>query len=397
MKRRGSVRRVCVVTGTRAEYGLLRTVLRALRRQRGVRPQLLVTGTHLLRKFGHTIDEIRADAFRIDATVRMQAGADDAIAEAEAVGRGVTGIARAIERLRSDVVVVLGDRIEAFAAASAAACARRFVAHLHGGDRAVGDVDDSLRHAISKLAHIHFAATEDAARRLRRMGEPASRVFCVGAPGLDEIRAIRRPSKAWLRERLGWPDLPEYAVVAQHPCGRSPATEARDMAATLSAVARAGLAGVVTYPNSDPGHSGIIEAINRVCGASSRPRGGASKADRGPWRVQPSMGRDDFIRILKGALVIVGNSSSGIIESATAGVPAVNIGPRQKGRLRCGKGVVEARYGEAPVLAAVRRALHVRVEPDNNVYGDGRTGRRVAQILGRLDLSEAFRQKLIRY
>lgn len=382
--RRGRLR-VCVVTGTRAEYGILKTVLRAIDAHSRLDLQLLVTGTHLLRKFGHTVDGIRADGWRVDAQVAMQRGNDDTDGEAEAVGRGIEGIARAIRRLRSDIVLVAGDRIEAFAGAAAAAVSRRFVAHIHGGDRALGDVDDSLRHAITKLAHVHFAATPEAAARLKRMGEEATRVFCVGAPGLDDIRAGPRPTQAWLRRTLGWDAVPPYALVAQHPCGRAAALERRDMIETLAAVAAAGLAGVVIYPNSDPGHSGIVEAIEQREHIPNR------------WFVARSLPREVFIRLLKGAQVLVGNSSSGIIESATAGVAAVNIGPRQKGRQKCGPGVVDSACDRAAVLRAIRRAMKRDARTDNTPYGDGRSGQRIASVLARLPWDAGFRRKLIPY
>jgi len=399
-------RRICVVTGTRAEYGVLRTVMRAIDRHPRLELQLIVTGMHLLRRFGHTVNDIRADGWRIDAMVRMQRGRDDAIAEAEAAGRGIQGIARALRRLRSDVVLVTGDRVEAFAGAAAGACARRCVAHIHGGDRALGDVDDLLRHAITKLAHVHFVATHDAARRVRRLGEEPGRIFRVGAPGLDEIRAIRKPSAAQLREMLGGNDVCDYAMIVQHPWGRPAEQERRDMLATLSAVQAAGLSGIILYPNSDPGHSGIIQAIeDRVSGCGVRVPGGRTRFpgaktrryDPNPvrWFVARSLDRDTYIRLLKGARVLVGNSSSGIIESAAAGVPAVNIGPRQQGRLKCGPSVIDSSPGRRAVLRAIRRALRVRVRSDKSVYGDGRAGERIAAVLARLPLDGAFHRKLI--
>ncbi len=205
-------------------------MLRAVAKQPRLDLQLIVTGMHLLRKFGHTIDEIRADGWHIDATVRMQTGTDAAGGEAEATGRGIAGIARAIERLHTDVVLVLGDRIEAFAGASAGAISRRLVAHVHGGDRALGDVDDALRHAITKLSHVHFVATREAEQRVRRLGEEPRRIHRVGAAGLDEIRAIRPPTKAWLCNTLGG--------TASTPTPSSPSTRSavppRSNAATCS-------------------------------------------------------------------------------------------------------------------------------------------------------------------
>jgi len=358
-------------------------VLHAIDRHPRLELQLVVTGMHLLRKFGHTIDRIRADGWKIDAQVRMQSGQDRAYSEGEATGRGIVGIARALRRLRADVVLVVGDRMEAFAGAAAGACSRTLVAHVHGGDRALGDMDDSLRHAITKLAHIHLVATQDAARRVRRLGEEPSRIVRTGAPGLDEILAIRKPPAAWLRETLGWDRVRDYAMVVQHPWGRTAEQERRDMLATLSAVAAAGLSGVILYPNSDPGHSGIIEAIR--------------KRVPGHWFVARSLDRTTFIRLLKGSRVLVGNSSSGIIESGTAGVPAVNIGPRQQGRLKCGPSVIDCPAARDAILRAVKRAMRLDVQSDKSIYGDGRAGERIAAALARIPLAAPFHRKLITY
>lgn len=383
-------RRVAVVTGTRAEFGLLESVLQAIARRHRIEYRLIVTGMHLLRKFGHTLDEIRAKGYRIDAAVRMQSGRDDAVGQAGAVARGVGGIARAVEDLDCEVVLVLGDRIEAFAGATAGALARRVVAHIHGGDRAPGDLDEALRNAITRLAHVHFAASQDAADRLERMGEPPDRIHLVGAPGLDAIRQFCRAEKPaharrMLRGSLGEIAERPYAVVVQHAFGRGPAVEARAMRAVVQAVRRSGLAGVAIWPNSDPGHDGIIGELEKLATASG-------------WRVFRSMRREDYLRAVQHAAVLVGNSSSGIIESASLGVNAVNIGLRQEGRLRCGDNVIDADETAAAVERAIKTALaRSRPDPDRSVYGDGRAGERIASLLERLRIGPRTFRKTLTY
>ncbi len=386
--------RVAVVTGTRAEFGLLASPLREMRRRRRLEPRLVVAGMHLLTKFGRTLDHIRSSGFTIDATVSMQSGRDDPTGEALAVGRGVIGFARAFRRLRSQVVMVLGDRIEAFAAASAAAAARLVVAHIHGGDRAAGDVDDALRNAITRLAHVHLVASADARRRLLRMGEPADRIHLVGAPGLDDIRALRDTDRTptgraqtdrRVRDLLG--DLADkpYVLVMQHPCGHGPRREAAIMRAVLGAVVQADLAGVVLYPNSDPGHDGVVAVIRGL-------------KDRGRWRVFRSLPREDFIRLALRARAMVGNSSSGVIESASLGLCAVNVGDRQAGRLKCGRGVIDARETRESVLSGLRQALRRRQRVDEtSVYGDGRAGARIAEVLAGLIITPAVTRKTLTY
>jgi len=381
-----------MITGTRAEFGVLESVLRATHTHRRLDPKLIVTGMHLLGKFGHTIDQIRQAGWRIDATVRMQTGRDEPGAEALAVARGIAGIARSIERLKCDIVVVLGDRIEAFAGACAAACGRRVLAHIHGGDRALGDVDDALRNAITRLAHVHLAASKDAADRLRRMGETPARIHRVGAPGLDDIRRFRQADRAnrqsgdcRLREILGpLADTP-LAVVVHHPRGRSARLEAGTCRQIVAAVEQCKLAGVAIFPNSDPGHQGIIDVLTGL-------------RDRPGWRIFRSLPREDYLRLVSRSAVLVGNSSSGIIESASLGVRAVNIGPRQSGRLRCGSNVIEAAETSPAIVRAIRQALRQpRPTPGRSVYGDGRAGQRIADILGHLKITPALLQKELTY
>jgi UDP-N-acetylglucosamine 2-epimerase (non-hydrolysing)/GDP/UDP-N,N'-diacetylbacillosamine 2-epimerase (hydrolysing) len=339
---------------------------------------------HLLRRFGYTVRQIRRDGWTIDATVRMQGEQDDADHQAVGLGRGISGLARAFAKLDPDFVVVLGDRIEAFGAASAAAISRRLVAHIHGGDVATGDVDDSLRHAVTKLAHLHFPASKRAAKRIRRLGEDRYRIHMVGAPGLDEVRDILEAGEDAF-DPLEFAAHPEYALVAQHPCTRSAAREKRIVTAILRAVRARGLSAVALYPNSDPGHTGILEAIQRA-------------ARRSDVRAYPSLPREVYLRLLQHAKVLVGNSSSGIVESAFLGTPSVNIGPRQEGRERAARCVLDAADNAADIERALGKALHLRPRVGGwTVYGDGRAGSRIAEVLADVSLDHRLSYKKITF
>lgn len=370
-------RRVAVVTGTRAEYGLLRTVMEAVAARRGLQLQTIVTGMHLLRGFGATVRQIERDGWRIDARVPMQRGRDGATDQAEGLALWVKGIARFLTGSDTDIVVVLGDRIEAMAGALAATTTGRFVAHIHGGDVAPGDTDNPLRHAITKLAHIHLAASPDAARRLIRMGEAPETVHVVGAPGLDRLFELVRERPRTTRS--------SSALVLQHACGRSPAVERRVMSAILRAVRSHGLNAKVIFPNTDRGHSGVVEAIDEVL-----------RGRNGPWRprVFRSMPRDRYLHELLAAGVLVGNSSSGVIEAAAVGVPCVNVGSRQAGRLRGGVSVIDTGESFTEIRDAIGRALAQRPEKASpQLYGDGRAGERIADLLAHAPLTEDLRRK----
>lgn len=380
-KRAKPVRRVAVITGTRAEYGLLTSTMRAIEAHPRLSLQLVVTGMHLLPQFGHTVDTVVRDGWRIDARVRMQSGSDDALDQAEGLSRGIAGIARFLNAAKTHIVVALGDRIEAMAGALAAVTTGRILAHIHGGDVAQGDFDDSLRHAITKLAHVHLAATRRAARRIIRLGESPDRVHVVGAVGLDRLRELLASDKPSAGKS-------GQALVVYHAWGRSPAAEARTMDAVLRAVASLGLRRLIVYPNTDRGHRGVLRAIDKH-------RGKCSHRDVQVFR---SLRRDEYLRTLLRADVLVGNSSSGIIEAPLAGTPSVNVGPRQAGRQPGGPSVLQVDETYTAIRAGLRAALGKRPRPSRrSIYGDGRAGERIARTLAELPATEGSARKIITY
>lgn len=380
-RRRQGKRRIAVITGTRAEYGLLTSTLAAITNDPRLDLQLVVTGMHLLRRFGCTIRDIERDGWPIAARVRMQTGKDGALDQAEGLARGVAGIARYLDSAATDIVLVLGDRIEALAGALAAVTTGRILAHIHGGDVAPGDFDDSLRHAVTKLAHIHFPATQDAARRIIHMGEHPRHVHVVGAPGLDRLRELLDQASA--------PHSPERtALIVYHAHGRAAAVEKRIMTAILDAAAKSHLRRVVLYPNTDRGHTGVIDAI-------SQHQRRHSAAD---VQALKSLPRDDYLRALIRAAVLIGNSSSGIIEAPLAGTPSVNVGERQAGREVAGRSVLHCAETPAAVRSTLRLALRKRPRPARTTpYGDGHAGQNIAEILATLPLDDQLRRKTIVY
>lgn len=374
------MRRICFVTGTRAEFGLMVTTLRAIQARGDLALQLVVTGMHLSPAHGRTIDDIRRDGWRIDRVVEWPAGD-----LAAATGVAMAGLAGAFAVLDPEIVLVVGDRVEAFAAASAGAIGGRIVAHVHGGDRAQGQADDALRHAITKLAHLHLAATPGSAARIVRLGEDAWRVHTVGAPGIDGIVETASPSDAIGREFGVEPG--RFALLVLHPTRDDDAAEHATAACLLDATLGAGLPRVVIiHPNNDPGHAGISRCWE-------------ARSGDGRIVARRDVPRPQFLGLLRDAAFLVGNSSSGIIEAASFGTPVIDVGPRQLGRERSGNVVAVADDPAAllPAIASAWRGGDVRKWEGVNVYGGTGTGARIAGILASARLDETMRRKLIAY
>ncbi len=354
---------ILTVTGSRAEYGLLRPVIEAVEAHAQLRGRVVVAGSHLV---AGTDKDVRADGVRVAATVRMQKpGESGRAGDVQAIARGMAGFGQVFEKVQPDFVLVLGDRVEAFAAASAAAIGGYRVAHLHGGDRAEGVADESMRHAITKLAHLHLAATSESKKRILRMGEATTAVHRVGSPAIDGLSEVEAAI-----------DGPA-CLVMHHPIGASDAEEQKMMAAVLAAAGP--MEPMVFSPNLDPGRLGILDAID---GAGLKP--------------VSHVPRERFLSLLKGAKMIVGNSSAGLIEAAALGVPCVNVGPRQAGRERPGN-VIDARPTKTAIKAALRQAKVLDRKRMYHPYGNGKTGPRVAELLAKVKLDELPVRKQNRY
>lgn len=368
-------RRICIVTGTRAEYGLLYWLMREIAGDKDLTLQIVATAMHLEPAFGHTVDQIRNDGFVVDAEVPMDLKRDDAVAIARATGRGVIGLADAFERLQPDIVVLLGDRFETLAAATAAALMRIPVAHIHGGEISEGAIDDAMRHAITKLSHLHFVAADVFRSRVIQMGEAPERVFTVGAPGLDHLVRRALPDRRAVAERVGLAlDRPLF-LVTYHPAtlGESdPVTALDELLAALDRFPEAAI--VFTKANADAGGRAINARLESW--VSAHP-------DRST--LVASLGSDFYLAALREAAVVIGNSSSGIIEAPAAGTPTVNIGVRQDGRPQSASIVNSADKRDA-IETAIRRALEPAMrevlKSQSPAYGRaGDASRRIFELL----------------
>ena len=381
----GAAKRIGVVTVSRSDYGHLRPVLEALRRAPDLELLLLVAGMHLASEFGLTVRDIEADGFPISARVEMLGGGDTPEAVAAATGRGVAGFGEAFARLRPDVVVVLGDRFEMLAAAVAALPFALPVAHIHGGEVSEGAMDNQIRHAITKLAHLHFASAEPHARRIAAMGEEPWRIHTVGAPGLDRLATTEPLPRAGLARELRLPEAGPWLLVTFHPV----TLEYRDTAAhideLLAALEKTDGFIVITYPNADTAGRLIIERIEEFAGRHPRR-----------CRLAKSLGERLYLSLLRHADLMIGNSSSGLIEAPTFGLPVVNVGSRQRGRLR-GANVIDVEPSREDILRGIEAAqalpFRVRARAAANPYGDGHAAPRIVEILRSVPIDVRLVQK----
>ncbi|MCA9276928.1 MAG: UDP-N-acetylglucosamine 2-epimerase (hydrolyzing) [Phycisphaerales bacterium] len=370
--------KVMVVTGTRAEFGLLKPVMHAIHAHPALELYVVAAGSHLVQP-AVTFREVKAEFAIADSIPMQTAGKVGRLHDVEALGKGIARFGRSYEMNQPDMVVVLGDRIEAFAAASAASVGGCLLAHIHGGDRAEGVADEAMRHAITKLAHVHFPATNSSAKRIVKMGEQASQVFVVGSPAIDGIDAIN-PLGDGAYTELGSPDV----VVLMHPIGREDEQEEAAMRTVLDAVSDRRV--LVLHPNLDPGRRGIMNAIE------------SAPID---VQVRAGMPRDQFVGLLKrvgsegGALV--GNSSAGLIEAAAIGCPSVDIGDRQAGRERCDGWTAHANESAESIRSALKIVCDPGTACSSHPYGDGNSGpmiaRHIAEVLGTADASRLLRKR----
>lgn len=367
------MRRIAVFTGTRAEYGLLSRLMARLKDDPAIDFRLIAGAMHFAPEFGETWRAIVADGFAIDARVEMLLASDSAVGTVKSLGLGTIGMADALDRMAPDLLVILGDRFEALAAAQAALILRIPIAHVHGGEISEGAFDDAIRHAISKMATWHFPAAEPFRQRLIRMGTPPDRVFTTGAPGLDGLLDGPRPPLSALGD-IGLPPDRPFALATWHPATAADEDPVAGLMQLLAALdARPDLGVLFTYPNADAGGRAIIAALDPW-----------ARARAGRVAAVPSLGHARYRAALANAAVVLGNSSSGLIEAPAFGVPTVNIGARQRGRLAAAS-VLHCRAEAGEILAALdtalspaHRALAARAD---SPYGRGRAAEAIHAIL----------------
>ncbi len=379
------MRKILYLSGTRADYGLMRKVLQAIEAHPRLDLTLLATGMHLMETRGYTLDEIKKDGFKV-RTLEAVFESDTRGAMAAFVGKCIQGITEVCLDLRPEVILVLGDRGEMLAGATVGTYMGIPVAHIHGGE-VTSTVDEAVRHGITKLSHLHFAATKDSAQRILRMGESPERIFVVGAPGLDGIDQDLLDREELFVDLKFDPRLP-LALLIQHPVSEEVLEADKQIKASLLAIEARQLQTVVVYPNADAGGKKMIDIIKLYEGR--------------PWlRSFSSLERRVFLSLMKHAAVMVGNSSAGLIEAPSFRTPVVNVGSRQAGRLR-GTNVVDVGSSREEILGGIDKCLADRAFLDQlsdskNPYGDGKSADRILSHLLGLKIDSDLLQKQIEY
>jgi UDP-N-acetylglucosamine 2-epimerase (non-hydrolysing)/GDP/UDP-N,N'-diacetylbacillosamine 2-epimerase (hydrolysing) len=383
------LKKIAVVTGTRAEYGLLKPIILKILDDPVLELNLIVTGTHLSEEFGNTIKDIEKDKIPIKKTIKAYPLTDDGFGMVRAISKLMDGLVEEFSNNRPEFILILGDRGEPLAAAIVGAYSNIPIAHIHGGEVS-GSVDESVRHAISKLATIHFPATQSSFNRLIKMGESRERIFLSGAPGLDSILNEKYQTRNVLCKKLNLNPDEDIIVLLQHPVttehvkGRS----ALQMRSTLNAASRLSVQTVIIYPNSDAGGREMISEIKKD---ASNPK----------FKIFENLSSYDYHNLLKHASILIGNSSSGIIEAPSFNLPVINIGKRQDKREHAAN-VIHVGHDEEEIFQNTRRILTDteftrKLQNVQNPYGDGTAAIRIINTFKEIKITPELLQKRISY
>lgn len=376
------MRKICVVTGTRAEYGLLSRLIRMIDESDKTQLQLIATNMHLSPSYGETYKEIEADGFKIDRKIPIiEEGKNDAVATLKSMARAIDGFAEAFKELQPDLVLILGDRYEMLAVAETALIERIPIAHISGGAISEGAYDDAIRHSITKMSQLHFTEAEAYRKRVIQLGEQPDRVFNVGALGVENIKKLPLLSKDEIEKSIGFTLDENTILVTYHPVTLGNHTAEQDIKEFIGALEeRKDLRVVFTMPNSDNGSEFIVDAINRFV---------ANNQDRS--RAYKSLGVKRYLSVMKYVGAVVGNSSSGIVEVPSFGIPTLNIGDRQKGRLAA-ESVVNCDTDKTSILKGLDLVLskefRKKAKTNTSPYDKPNTANIIFKIISTYPLEE---------
>lgn len=385
-----SKRLVLGVTGIRSDYDIMSSVFRAIARHSALELQLVVAGAHLSEAFGHTADQIFADGFAVADEIESLLSGDKDSFRIKGLAIQLQGLVQTVARVRPDFLLVLGDREEAMTTALVGAYMNIPVAHVAGGDRVIGNVDDQIRHAVTKLAHLHLVTNHESKARILRLGEQPFRVFDVGNPGLDRLVEVPVIDSSELSRNLGFTirDGEPLVLLIQHVISTEIDQAYEQMKISLEAVRELGIKTILSYPNSDAGSQQIIRAIHEYESLTS-------------LHIAKNIPRLEFVNLMRRASCLLGNSSAGILEAPLLKLPVVNVGNRQLGRLHA-ENVVFVPHDTHQIRDAVQRAVfdseyRKLVTSCSNPYGDGHSSTRIADILATIPLDRKLLVKDITY
>lgn len=373
-------RRIAVISSSRAEYGHLYWILRDLDQADDVDLRIIATGAHLSPHFGETVRHFAEDGFELEATTESLIDSDSDTGMAKTIGVAVLGLADILDRLRPDLLVIIADRYEMLAPAACALSLRIPIAHIEGGEVSEGAIDDSVRNALTKMSHLHFVSTDQARRRVMAMGEAGWRVHRAGAPSLDHLRRSRLPDRKTLETRLGHSLRPSPRVVSMHPTTLLSDTSA-EARALFEALEKNPRPTVFCFPNADTGHESIIDLARRYCRHHDNAH------------LHVNLGTFNYWGLLHHATMLIGNSSSGIMETPSLQLPCVNVGMRQQGRERA-VNIIDTPAEPKAILKAVEKAasqaFRDSLEGMQNPYGDGDAARIIVRVLRETPLGESL-------
>jgi len=378
-------RKICVITGTRAEYGLLRWVMEGIHKEETLTLQIIATGMHLSPEFGLTFKNIEKDGFKIDRKIEMLTSSDTSVGIAKSMGLGLIGFADALNDLKPDLIVVLGDRFEIFAAVSAAMVARIPIAHIHGGEATEGSIDEAIRHSLTKMSHLHFVAAKDYQSRVIQLGEQPENVFLVGGVGIDNIKRISFLEKSELEESLGLKLGKKNLLITFHPVTLESNTAVEQMEELLAAVeALKDTQLIFTLPNADTDGRKLITLIHEFVAQHTNAH------------AYTSLGQIRYLSCIKYVDGVVGNSSSGLLEVPSLKKGTINIGERQRGRLQASS-VINCKPTRKSITQALQKLysheFQVSIENSVNPYGEGGASEKIVSIVKSVALDNLLKKR----
>jgi UDP-N-acetylglucosamine 2-epimerase (non-hydrolysing)/GDP/UDP-N,N'-diacetylbacillosamine 2-epimerase (hydrolysing) len=380
-------RKIAVTTGTRAEYGILRSIIKKILESKKLELELIVCGMHLSKKYGNTINEIKKDGFPIIAKVNMIPKGDLNFHMADALGTGIIQFAKIFRKIKPDINLVLGDRDEALASSMAAYHMNIPNAHIHGGDKTLAGIDEYNRHAITKISNIHFAATKKSFQRIEKMGEYKKNIFLTGSPSIDEVANQRITEKKELEKKYKIKFSGKEILLLQHPVTTQSNFSKKQIENILKAIVKTGKPTIAISPNSDAGNNAMFKILKKYA------------AKYNFIKNYPSLPRNDYLGMLRNCKILIGNSSSGIVEAGYFDITVINVGIRQKNRE--GNNDIINVKGESMIeiykILEYNLNINKKIQKKNFVYGRGNASKKIVEILEKIELNKKLIEKQITY